>query len=316
MRPLLLAYPGNEQLAEPLRRAMNAEPVDFEMREFPDGETYLRIKSDVRDQAVAVLCTLRAPDLRLLPLVFMVDTLRELGARHVGLVAPYLAYMRQDRRFHTGEAVTSTSFARMLSAQFDWLVTLDPHLHRRHSLAEIYTIPTEVVHAAPLLAQWVSEHIPNPLVVGPDAESEQWVRDVATAVPCPYLMLDKMRKGDRDVVVSVVPELRHWADRTPVLVDDIISSAATLCATVRQWIEAGLMAPVCLGVHGVFAAGAYEALQEAGATRIVTTNSIAHASNEIDISYALVEPVRRLLSATDSRATRIVSDEKKTLGDA
>ena len=66
--------------------------------------------------------------------------------------------------------------------------------------------------------------------------------------------------------------------------------------TVRQWRDAGLTAPaVCVGVHGVFAAQAYDTLQQAGAARIVTTNSIPHPSNDIDVSGVLVEPVRRFL---------------------
>jgi len=301
MRPLLLAYPGSEALAKPLRDALDAEPAAFQMRAFPDGETYLRITCEVRNRSVAILCTLRDPDPRLLPLVFMTDTLRELGARRIGLVAPYLAYMRQDQRFHPGEALTSSSFARLVSAQFDWLVTLDPHLHRRRSLEEIYTIPTEVVHAAPLLAEWIRAHIQEPLIVGPDAESEQWVREVAAGVSCPYFVLDKVRHGDRNVVVSVVPEIRRWANRTPVLVDDIISSAATMSETVRQWRDAGLTAPVCVGVHAVFAAQAYETLQQAGAAQIVTTNSIPHPSNDIDVSTVLLEPLRRFLEGGSGR---------------
>ena len=81
-----------------------------------------------------------------------------------------------------------------------------------------------------------------------------------------------------------------------MLVDDIISSAATMSETARQWREAGLAPPVCIGVHGVFASGAYEALQAAGPTRIVTTNTVPHASNDIDVSAALVEPIQRLLA--------------------
>ena len=119
MRSLLLSYPGNEALGEGLRRALGAEAVRFLMRHFPDGETYARVDSDVEDQAVAILCSLRDPDTHFLPLVFLADTLRDLGARQVGLIAPYLAYMRQDRRFQPGEALTSTSFARLLSARFD-----------------------------------------------------------------------------------------------------------------------------------------------------------------------------------------------------
>lgn len=298
MRPQLLVCPGNEALGEALRRELGADAAQFELRKFPDGETYLRIESDVQHQEVVLLCALHDPDARFLPLAFMTDTLRELGARQIGFVAPYLAYMRQDQRFRPGEAVTSTTFARLLSRQVDWLVTVDPHLHRRLSLGEIYTIPTEVVPAAPLLAEWIRTQVRDPLIVGPDAESEQWVRAVADAVGCPYFVLDKVRHGDRNVVVSVVPEIRRWADRTPVLVDDIISSATTMSETARQWRAAELTAPVCVGVHGVFAPGAYESLKSAGPTRIVTTNTIHHVSNEIDVSAALVEPIERLLART------------------
>ena len=300
----VLAYPGNEGLAETLRRGLQAQQTAFDLRNFPDGETYERILGDVRDQAVVLVCTLKDPNTHFLPLAFLADALRELGACQVGLVAPYLSYMRQDRRFQSGEAVTSTSFARLLSARFDWLATVDPHLHRRQSLAEIYTIPTQLIHAAPLLTEWIREQVPNPLLVGPDAESEQWVREVASGMEAPYIVLEKVRHGDRSVVISTPSDLQRWADRTPVLVDDIISSAVTMSETVRQWRAAGLPAPVCVGVHGVFAAQAYETLRAAGASRIVTTNSIAHPTAEIDVGRALVDPVRRLLQLRGSQQER------------
>lgn len=303
MKPRLLPYPGNEAVAERLRRALQADAVAFELRRFPDGETYLRIESDVHERAVVLVCTLKDPDTHLLPLASMADTLHELGARQVGLVAPYLAYMRQDRRFRPGEAVTSESFARLLSGLFDWLVTVDPHLHRRRSLAEIYRIPAAAVQAAPLLTEWIRTHVAHPLIVGPDGESEQWVQAVAESLGCPYFVLDKVRHGDRDVTVSSVSAIRRWADRTPVLVDDIISTATTMSETVRQWTEAKLPAPVCLGVHGIFAPEAHERLRAAGAARIVTTNSIPHASNEIDVTPVLLEPVQRFLARAAGRHT-------------
>lgn len=299
MKTLLLTWPGNEALGSSLKAALGAEPVEFSTRRFPDGETYLRIGSDVAGRAAIVLCALRDPDPLLLPLVFAADALRELGALSVGLLAPYLAYMRQDRRFQAGEALTSASFARLVSSRFDWLVTVDPHLHRRKSLAEIYRIPAEVAHAAPLLADWIRVNVPRPFLVGPDAESEQWVGAIAQAVPCPHVVLEKNRRGDRDVSVSAVPAGEMRAGRTAVLIDDIVSSGRTMIETVRQWTREGLPGPVCLAVHGVFAAQAYEALQAAGAARIVTTNSIAHASNEIDLGGLLAEPVRRAMQRSE-----------------
>jgi len=294
MRPLLLAFPGNEDLAGSLELGLAGETLAYSMRRFPDGEIYLRVDGDVRGRAVIMVCTLHDPDTRFLPLALMSDNLRELGAGMIGLVAPYLPYMRQDRRFQPGEALTSSSFARLLSAKCDWLVTVDPHLHRRKSLAEIYTIPAAVAHAAPLLARWIREQAENPVVVGPDEESEQWVRGVAEAVPCPYRVLKKERRGDRDVSVSAIPDIEDWTGRTPVLVDDITSSGRTMIETVSQWTRAGLPAPACLAIHGVFARGAHEDLRQAGAARIVTTNSIQHPSNEIDVSPVVIEALRRL----------------------
>ncbi len=263
------------------------------LRHFPDGESYVRIDAPVADREVILLCTLDRPDDKLLSLLFAAGTAKELGAVRVGLVAPYLAYMRQDRRFQAGEAVTSVHFARLLSASVDWLVTVDPHLHRRSGLDEIYSIPARVVHAAPIVSAWILQHVAAPVLVGPDAESEQWVAAVADAVGAPYVVLRKIRRGDREVEVSV-PEVERWRARTPVLVDDIISTARTMTETVGHLKRVGLAPPVCIGVHAVFAGTAHADLAAAGAARIVTCNTIAHESNTIDVSDPLAEAVREM----------------------
>jgi ribose-phosphate pyrophosphokinase len=182
---MICAFPGNEVFAGQLGDALGAESLALEWRRFPDGESYVRFAGPCRGESVALVCTLNDPDTKALALLFAARTARELGAARVGLVAPYLAYMRQDRRFHEGEAITSAHFAALLSGAFDWLVTVDPHLHRRGSLAEIYRIPSKAVAAAPALAQWISAHVPQPLIVGPDAESEQWAAEVAAACGTP-----------------------------------------------------------------------------------------------------------------------------------
>ena len=291
MKPVVFAFPGHEALAQDLARRLDAESGRFMLRRFPDGESYLRIETELAARTAILVAALDRPDDKLLPLLFAARTARELGAVRVGLVAPYLAYMRQDRRFQPGEAVTSVHFAWLLSTCVDWLVTVDPHLHRRSGLGEIYSIPTRVVHAAPLVSAWIRQHVAAPVLVGPDAESEQWVTAVADAAGAPYVVLRKIRRGDREVEISV-PDVERWRARTPVLVDDIISTARTMIETVGHLKHAGLAPPVCIGVHAVFAGDAYEALRAAGAARIVTCNTIAHPSNAIDLGELLAEDVR------------------------
>ena len=286
---LLTAMPGNERLATALAAKLGCDLGQVEMRLFPDGEIYLRLMTSPEGRAAAMVCTLDRPNDKLLPLLFAAATARELKASKVGLVSPYLAYMRQDRRFKPGEAVTSRLVAQLLSDAFDWLVTVDPHLHRYGSLAEIYPIPTRVIHAAPLISQWIRNNVADPLVIGPDSESEQWVAAVAEDADAPYSVLEKIRLGDRSVEIKL-GDLDRWRGRTPVLVDDIISTGRTMLEAIRLLTVRGWTAPVCIAVHGLFADQADVLLAQAGA-RVVTSNSVPHPTNSIDLTPLLADAI-------------------------
>ncbi|MBC5991897.1 ribose-phosphate pyrophosphokinase [Pontibacter cellulosilyticus] len=288
MSMIFFALPGNEQLATSLASILQAEVGEAVIRNFPDGETYVRLLSDVQHKQVVLVCTLHQPDEKLLPLYFVSSAARDLGAASVCLVAPYLAYMRQDKQFNPGEAITSRHFANLLSGTVDSLLTIDPHLHRFHHMHELYTIPATALHAAPILANWIGENIQKPLLIGPDEESMQWVKEVAELANAPYLVLHKTRLGDREVQVSQ-PEMHEYLSHTPVLVDDIISTAKTMIETVHHLKMLTPQPPVCIGVHAVFAPGAYEALLEAGAAQVITSNTIPHQSNQIRIDQLLAE---------------------------
>jgi ribose-phosphate pyrophosphokinase len=283
---LFFATPGNETFTRRLALVASGEVGDVTFHEFPDGETLVRLDTNPVSRDVVLVSTLRHANDTVLPLIFLADAARELGAQRVGLVAPYLAYMRQDTRFHAGEAITSRTFARLLSQGVDWLLTVEPHLHRFAALRELYTIPATAVHVAAEIGCWIADNVASPFIVGPDAESRQWVDGIARAAHAPSTVLTKVRRGDTEVVESI-PQLGEHRGRTPVLVDDIISTGQTMLAAVHHLRDEGAVTPVCVGVHAVFAPGAYAALQDAGAARVVTTNTIAHPSNGIDVVPAI-----------------------------
>lgn len=290
----LLFDPASHPLALPLAQAIGATAAQLEQRRFPDGESYLRVLDEVAGRDCVILADLARPDAQFLPLAFLAATLRELGARRTGLVAPYLCYMRQDARFRPGEALTSAIFARQLSGLVDWLVTVDPHLHRYHSLDAIYSIPTRVVQGAPVLAQWLAPQR-DLLLVGPDAESEQWVAAIAARSGHPFVVGSKQRRGDREVEVTL-PDLQRWRGRTAVIVDDVVSSGHTVLDCLVALRRQGLQQVGCACVHGLFASGVEVMLQEAGLAWLVSTNTIPHASNRLDVSSLLQAPLRELLA--------------------
>lgn len=266
----------------------------LQIRNFPDGESHLKIISAVKDRHCMVLADLSHPDGKFLPLVFLGETLKELGAKSVGLVAPYLSYMRQDRRFVEGEAVTSRIFASLVSAHFDWLVTVDPHLHRYHSLDEIYTIPSRVVQGAPVLADWLAGE-KNIFLVGPDAESEQWVSRISELCGHPFVIGEKQRHGDRSVTITL-PDLTPYQGSAGVIIDDVIASGHTVLECLRALKAGGIDTVDCACIHGIFADNIDRVLLDSGLRQLLSCNTVLHETNLLDISTLLVTPVRESIN--------------------
>lgn len=295
MSPLILSMDDNLPLAEKVCAHLSGELGKLELRSFPDGESYINILSDCRDRKVILLGSLHQPNEKVLQWLLVAETLRDLGAKEVGLVVPYLAYMRQDIRFKEGEGITSRYFACLISRYFDWLVTVDPHLHRYDTLNEIYSIPCQTLHAAETIAQWISNNIERPLLVGPDIESEQWVASTARMIDSPYIVLQKIRHNDFDVEVSLPSasglSLKDLENHTPILVDDIISTGSTMIETATNLLQEGFQPPVAIGVHGLFAQRAYEDMLGAGIAEIITCNSVRHASNRIELAALIAQAI-------------------------
>ncbi|MDQ3341706.1 MAG: ribose-phosphate diphosphokinase [Myxococcota bacterium] len=288
---LLIAVPGSEDHATRLGTRLGLEVIVPEVRQFPDGELYVRLPRAKLDGTVAIVGNLSNDNF--LRVAFLAGTARDLGAQTVGLVAPYLAYMRQDSVFKDGEGITQRYFAKLVSSCVDWLVTVDPHLHRVHSLDGIYAIPTTIARAASAIAQWITDEVKQPVLVGPDAESKQWVAAVAESCGAPFVILEKTRRGDRDVSVSA-PDYQ-WNGHTPVVIDDIVSTGRTMLEATRMLRAAGSAAPMCVAIHAVFADAVQDALVAAGASGIVTCDTIPHASNRICISDTLADALRTRL---------------------
>lgn len=289
-KSIIFSLPDNNQLASKLANKLNIELGYVVIREFPDGESYIRIDADVKNKIVILICTLSHPNCKILPLMFMAQTLKELGANKICLVSPYLPYMRQDKRFNPGEASTASLFAKFLSSWIDCLITIDPHLHRVKNLSDIYSIPTlTILHATKKIAEWIHDHIDSPFLVGPDEESSQWISEIAEYAEAPFVICKKVRYGDRKVTV-IMPDIKNLGN-VPILLDDIISTGTTMIATLQQVLSHGFKNPICMAVHALFDKETEKYLLLTGAKNIVTCNTVTHPSNKIDLSDVIVKGI-------------------------
>jgi ribose-phosphate pyrophosphokinase len=287
---MLLYFPDDTRLARRLVTAAAIDGAVVRRHRFPDGELKLTLPSRL-PRRVVVLRSLRDPNEKLVELLLAAQAARSLGARHVTLVAPYLPYMRQDRAFAPGEAVSQRHVGALLGALFDRVVTIDPHLHRVHSLAEVIPETDAVaVSAAPLIGAFLRRRAPGALLVGPDAESSQWVEAIAAAAGAEWTVARKARRGDRRVRVELPSG--PFRGRRVVLIDDVISTGRTLAQAARALLRAGASQVDVVATHAIFAGDAADALRAAGIATVWSTDAIPHETNAMRVAALLAAVLR------------------------
>ena len=287
---MLLYFDDERDAALRLAAAVSCDAACIERHRFPDGELKLRLPPRLPARTT-LYRSLDQPNEKLVELLIASQTARQLGATHLDLVAPYLAYMRQDMEFSPGEAVSQRIVGQFLARLFDAIVTVDPHLHRIDRLEQAAPVAhaTVLVGALPL-----SDHIvrqrQRPLLVGPDSESAQWVAAAAARHGLDYVVCTKVRSGDRDVAVDL--PATQVAGRATVILDDMASTGHTLAAAARLLRAAGAASIDAAVTHALFTPAATAMLNAEGVGEIWSTDCIAHPSNAVSMAPLLAQALR------------------------
>lgn len=289
---MLLAFADEQDLALRLAAELGCALELVQVHRFPDGEMRLVLPKPLPAEVI-VLRGLQQPNDKLVELLIAAPAAREWGARRLTLIAPYLAYMRQDMEFTPGEAVSQRHVARLLAQQFDHVITVDPHLHRIASLDEVMPPGVGIaLSAAALLGRWIASRVPDALLIGPDEESGQWVAEAARAGGLEHGIGRKVRHGDRDVRLAL-PEL-EMAGRAVVLLDDMASTGRTLIGAAEGALAGGAATVDVAVTHALFNGDALPALQSAGVRHVWSSDAVPHASNAVSIVPLLAEAWRTL----------------------
>lgn len=277
--------------AAPARALADALGIEFgivDVHSFPDGEVLPTIPEAAA--TTLVYRSLARPNDKLIPLLLACDAWRRAGVERLILVAPYLCYLRQDAIFARGQPNSQAVIGDLLGARFDRIVTVDAHLHRTPALASVFpqTHATNI-SAAPAIAAWLElNHRKVDFILGPDVESEPWVSQAAATLSAPYRLFSKTRLGDADVRLKLeTPE--DFAGCTLALVDDICSSGGTLIKATEMLRNAGARDIIVCVTHALFDQPTADKLRAAGASSIVSTDSVRHPTNAIALAPLLAD---------------------------
>lgn len=267
---------------------------------FPDGE--IRVTAGPPAPTTIVYASLDQPNEKLIALLFAAEALRRGGAKRIVLLAPYICYMRQDIAFRDGEAISQKAIGRLLAGVADRIITVDAHLHRTHDIATVFPgIEAVNLSAMPVIAETLrTEGIdPATVVIGPDAESQPWVSDLAGRIGLSHTVARKERRSDRSVNISF-DEPGLIAGRPALMIDDIVSSGGTMMACARALAAAGATTVDAIVTHALFPATLGHDMALAGIRSIRSTHSVPHSTNAFDLDDLYVAALHSELSAGES----------------
>ena len=294
VRPdVIFGFEQDNWLAADLARELGVEYRTIAVHTFPDGESKVTVPGGA---GYAAICrSLDHPNAKLIEIILAASALRDQGAQTLVLVAPYLPYMRQDKAFHAGEAVSQKVVGGLLSQAFDKFIAVDPHLHRVKALESVFGgKPARALTAAGVMAGHFSSRKvdPNTLAIGPDIESTPLVRAFAKASGIQWAAASKNRHGDQDVDISLPPDV-VFGRRPIVIVDDIISSGATIKTLSRMLKAAGARRVEVYVTHALFDEKTRRAFMRAGIENVFSCDGIHHASNAVSLAPLLAEGLKK-----------------------
>ncbi len=296
---IVLGGSASEQLAERVAKEVGVEPGRREIKKFPDGETYVRIHEDVKGQDVVVIQSLyRNPDPYIFEYLLLVDTLRDLGARSITGVAPYLAYARQDSRFYSGEAVTPPSIARLFEAAGTTsFLAIDCHLHRLGDVSKVFKVPARNLSAMPLLGEYARENLNprNPVVIAPDEEADQWAALVAKELDSDRVVFHKTRvrkEGQTSSKVKVDAGSADLKGMDAVFADDIISTGETIVEGAKACKRKGARRVFVLCTHPILREGALKRMKAAGVLKVIGTDTIPSPVSKVSVAPVIARALK------------------------
>jgi len=287
----LLSGCANLSLAERIAQTLGVRLGVVSLHRFPDGELQVAVRDSLRGHDVYLVQPTTPPfEAHFLELLLLADACRRAGAARLTAVVPYFGYARQDRRAGGREPVGARLIADLLwSGGIQRLIAVDLH---SPTLEGFFSFPLEHLTAVPALAEAVGTGIGERVVVGPDLGAARLADRYGRALNLPVALVHKTRiTGEEVMVRGITGDVRG---RAPVIVDDMISTGATIAAAVAALREAGCRPEVTVvASHALLVGSAPARLRALALERLIVTDSVAMPtpSAELPLHVVSVAPL-------------------------
>ena len=303
---MIIGGSASQDLAAHVAKELGEELCYVEIKKFPDGEKYLRINGTIEDEVTVIQSTGFPQDENLMELIFLISTLKELGAKKVRVVVPYLGYARQEKRFNDGEAVSAKIVCQLIeSAGADEFITFNIH---EECVLNFFNIKARNVSAMPAIAEYLDKKFfrktdEKPLIIAPDKGAYGFAQEISEIIGCECTYLSKVRLGPDKVETRIVDVRCDGAGENTVnvdsvkgkhaiIIDDIIATGGTIVNAINILKQYGAKSVDVCCVHPVLVNDAVLKIMAAGARDLSSTDTLKSDVSTISLAKLIADALR------------------------
>ncbi|MFO7821251.1 MAG: ribose-phosphate pyrophosphokinase [Lentisphaeria bacterium] len=272
---------ANPALSQNIAKALGIPLGKVAVKAFPDGELLVKYTQNIRgDDIFIIQPTCNPPSENLVELLIMLDAAKRASAKRITAVLPYYGFARQDRKDQPRVPITAKLVANLLvSAGAHRILAMDLHSQQ---IQGFFDIPVDHLYAAPVFIRYLRKAIDmnNCMIVSPDSGGVKMAHAYATEMHTGLAIAAK-RRIDPDTV-SMLHLVGDVKGRDCVLVDDMTTTAGTLCGAAAKLKEAGAKRVFAAVSHCCLTDEGHVKLRDSDITELVTTDSVPQQNGVAD----------------------------------
>jgi ribose-phosphate pyrophosphokinase len=308
---LIIGGSASQKLTAKVANELEDNLCPIETKKFPDGERYLRIKGKVEKEMTVVQSTGYPQDENLIELLFLIQNLKSLGAEEIRVVIPYFGYGRQEKRFKTGETISSQIVGNLLeNSGATSFISVNLH---EDSVKNFFNIPAYNISAMPPIADYISKTTENPMIIAPDKGALGFAEEIANILNCDCTYMAKVRISPDKVETQIVDmrydfpkdypnfktpsnkvDISSVKGKEAIIVDDIIATGNTIVNATKILKEKGANSVSVCCVHPVLVGDAILKIYSSGVKEIAGTDTLKSEVSTISVAKVIAKTLNKL----------------------